>query len=438
VIEPAIRSENDADVADLLRAAASSLRSRETRTAAERLSRALAIDAGHVEALHALAMQWHRDGRVLEARELMRRALVREPRNVGIRVNLANMLFEAGDAEGAIAAYREALAIAPGLVQAWSNFGTVTWRCGRVDDARLAWGEAVRLSPDDAAAWYGLATTLIAAREIDGALRAYECATSLQSAALLPRERFIVELLKFGRRDEAERLYRAWLAEAPDTARSCLQLAATLAPQAPERAAEGYVEELFERFAPSFDNRLATLDYKAPHLVARSLAALRPEGMLDIADLGCGTGLCGPLLRPRARTLVGCDLAGAMLDRARTRECYDTLLKIDLEQFLRDRPSGFDALVSADTLCYFGALEAVFLAAARSLRNDGCFVFSVEALHGDGVPWALEVTGRYRHARSYVANALQGAGFTDIDVEPAVLRLELGKPVDGWLVMARR
>jgi predicted TPR repeat methyltransferase len=437
VIEPAITLEKNAGVAELLRAAASALRSGKTRAAEEQLGRALAIDAEHVEALHALAMLWHRDGRSLDAQALMRRALLCEPRNVGIRVNLANMLFEAGNAEGAIAAYRDALAIEPALAQVWCNLGTVARRCGKVGDARLAWSEAVRLSPDNAAAWYGLATTLIAASRIDEALHAYEHAKSLPTTTWLARERFIVELLEFGRSDEAERLYRAWLAEAPDGARSCLQLAATLAPQAPERASGVYVEELFERFAPSFDNRLAMLDYKAPHLVARSLAACRPDGTLDIADLGCGTGLCGPLLRPQAVTLVGCDLSGAMLERARARECYDALLKIDLEQFLHDRTSSFDALVSADTLCYFGALETVFHAAARSLRDAGCFVFSLEALYDDVAPWTLATTGRYRHARSYVVNALQSAGFMHIGVEPVVLRLELGEPVDGWLVTVR-
>src|SRR5262249_31315668 len=161
-----------------------------------------------------------------------------------------------------------------------------------------------------------------------------------------------------------------------------------------------------------------------------------PQGELDIADLGCGTGLCGPLVQPLARRLVGCDLSSAMLDQARARGCYDALLRADLEAFLRDRPATFDALISADTLCYFGALEKVANPAAGSLRERGCLVFPVEALHGDDDPGRLEATGRYRHAHRYVVNALATAGFAHIEVEPAVLRLELGKPVQGWVVTA--
>ena len=47
-------------------------------------------------------------------------------------------------------------------------------------------------------------------------------------------------------------------------------------------------------------------------LVVASLVAgaikdsgLEPAGSLDVLDAGCGTGLCGPLVKPYARSLVG-------------------------------------------------------------------------------------------------------------------------------------
>ena len=45
--------------------------------------------------------------------------------------------------------------------------------------------------------------------------------------------------------------------------------------------------------------------------------------------------------------------------------------------------------------------------------------------------------GRYSHARSYVTAVLDTAGFFDTSVESESLRLELGKPVAGWVVRAR-
>ena len=41
------------------------------------------------------------------------------------------------------------------------------------------------------------------------------------------------------------------------------------------------------------------------------------------ADLGCGTGLMGPLLRSHVACLEGADLSAAMVERAREKGCYD-------------------------------------------------------------------------------------------------------------------
>ena len=48
-------------------------------------------------------------------------------------------------------------------------------------------------------------------------------------------------------------------------------------------------------------------------------ARLSPAKALDILDAGCGTGLCGPLLAPYARRLVGVDLSDGMLKHAREK-----------------------------------------------------------------------------------------------------------------------
>ena len=114
--------------------------------------------------------------------------------------------------------------------------------------------------------------------------------------------------------------YRDWLAREPGNPYAQHHLAASLG-EPPERASDAYVEQVFDKFAANFDSHLATLQYRAPELVAEALRASlpAPAAQYDIADLGCGTGLCGPLLRPWARSLVGCDLSAAMLERAAPR-----------------------------------------------------------------------------------------------------------------------
>ena len=57
---------------------------------------------------------------------------------------------------------------------------------------------------------------------------------------------------------------------------------------------------------------------------------------LDVLDAGCGTGLCGPLIAPYARRLVGVDLSERMLDQARARNVYDELVRRELTAYLRE------------------------------------------------------------------------------------------------------
>jgi predicted TPR repeat methyltransferase len=164
-----------------------------------------------------------------------------------------------------------------------------------------------------------------------------------------------------------------------------------------------------------------------------------PRGALAIVDAGCGTGLCGPLLRPWAARLAGCDLSVGMLRRARPRGCYDVLHKAELGHYLNTQPGAFDVVVSADTLCYFGDLHEVLVAAARALRPGGRIIFTVEALAAaDAQAVRLQPHGRYAHARGHVEHGLQAAGFEALSIEPAVSRREGGQDVAGWLASGRR
>src|SRR5262249_60342106 len=89
-----------------------------------------------------------------------------------------------------------------------------------------------------------------------------------------------------------------------------------------------------------------------------------------------------------------------------------------------------DAIVSADTLVYFGPLDAVVASSETALRPRGRLVFTVEEL--DGAEYSLAPSGRYRHAREYVEAVLTDAGLRP-EIVSAELRLEAGPTVGGLL-----
>ena len=208
----------------------------------------------------------------------------------------------------------------------------------------------------------------------------------------------------------------------------------------PSRASNAFVEKTFDAFAGSFEAKLASLAYRAPDLVVAALAGagIATEGRLEILDIGCGTGLCGPLLRPYASRLVGVDLSAGMLVHAGEKNVYTDLQRCEATEYVRAQHDAFDVIVSADTLVYFGDLSELCTATAGALRPSGLLVFTLEhAVGGDDVDYRLELHGRYSHGLGYVTRVLDQSGLT-AEVEFAELRTEAGSPVAGLVVRARK
>ena len=203
----------------------------------------------------------------------------------------------------------------------------------------------------------------------------------------------------------------------------------------PKHASPHYVRALFDGYAERFDRHLMVeLSYQAPNLVFEMIEDRLRSGAPVVADLGCGTGICGPLVSRWAGELIGVDLAPRMLECAATKNCYDSLVEDDIVDFLKARPETLDIAIAADVLVYIGDLDAVFLAAFEALKDNGHFAFTVEAAREDG--WRLASTGRYVHARSYVEELAQLHGFEVLNVARSVLRRQAGASVwgDVWLL----
>ena len=390
----------------------------------------------------------HVQGRSQEGVALMRRAIALRPGRPGMWNNLGNVLLEMSLPEEAVQAYESAVVSAsvdgkdsPEAAEALNNLGIAHRRQGRLGQAESSLRRALEADAAHGNAWYNLSEVLIDQGRVADGLIANSRAIVLMPRDTMGRDQVIRALTLLGERDKAAELYREWLAEDPDNPVVQHQLAACLGQATPERASDAYVQILFDNFADSFDAKLEKLQYRAPQLVADAVAASlgAPQAALDIADLGCGTGLCGPLLRPWARRLVGCDLSVGMLRKARSRKVYDKLHKAELVYYLDTQPGDFDLLVSADTLCYFGVLDAAAVAAHKALRPGGWLVFTVEALPDDDeADHRLLPHGRYAHHRRYLQRCLQTAGFGAPHCSAEPLRQEGNKPVDGWVVVAQR
>jgi len=403
------------------------------------LAQILEFAPDHPDALHFQGVLRHAQERHDEGIALIRASLARLEAQPGAWNNLGNLLLHVQRFDEAAAAYEASVLHAGGdesAADALNNIATLQRRHGRWAESEHAARRAVELRPEFGDAWYNLSLALLGLNRISEGLLANSRAISLWPRQTQGRSQVLRALTMLGETEQAAALYREWLVDEPDNP-VVLHMLTACEGGTPPRASDAYVEEVFDAYADSFDASLERLHYRAPELVAAEVERLygAPRGELAVVDAGCGTGLCGPLLRPWAARLAGCDLSVGMLRRAKPRGCYDALHKAELGYYLSTQPGAFDLVVSADTLCYFGDLHEVLGAAALALRPQGHIVFTVEAL-ADGAAVKLQATGRYAHSREHVLECLSGAGFDDARVAPAVSRREGGSDVPGWLVSA--
>ncbi|RDV03682.1 methyltransferase domain-containing protein [Undibacter mobilis] len=268
--------------------------------------------------------------------------------------------------------------------------------------------EVVTLAPGFAAAWFALGDTREKLGDQAGAVAAFEKA-----------------------RD----------ADPRDTHGAAVRLArlARLGALPPVAMPIGYIQSLFDGYAPKFETSLTGhLNYRGPKLLLDALTRAGAPEMCDaVLDLGCGTGLAGDLFRPLCGRLTGVDLSGGMLAVARTKGVYDDLVEAEVMTYLRGAVSGsFDLVLAADVFIYFHELMQIGAPTARVLRPGGYLAFSVETHDGDGV--ILRDTLRYAHSEAHVRAAVASGGLELLICERASTRTEKGVPVPGLVVVAKR
>lgn len=410
-----------------------------TAEAEDSFRRALALAPAEAPLHHNLGRLMHLDGRLEEAEQFYRRALELDSALSGAHFNLGRLLQESGRHEDAEPILRAAAAEDPEAPATHSCLGDALFAQRRVAEALDAYQRVAVLAPADAAAQFDLGKSLETLHRADEAVTCYRAALERDARSDAAREALARALEAAGRHDEAVDSLREWLERNPGHELAQHLLASLGAAEAPARASDGYVRDTFDRFAANFDRTLATLQYQAPQLVLAmvEVAIDAPIRALDVLDAGCGTGLCGPLFKPYARHLVGVDLSGRMLERARRRNVYDELEEAELTAYLSAHPGAFDVIASADTFCYLGALEVPFDAARRALRPGGLFALTLE-WHPQGDGHVLQPNGRYAHTEPCVRHALAVAGFEGALIAHGALRMEGGAAVAGLLVSARR
>ncbi|RLN31700.1 hypothetical protein BBJ28_00008160 [Nothophytophthora sp. Chile5] len=228
-------------------------------------------------------------------------------------------------------------------------------------------------------------------------------------------------------------------------------------------AAPEYVAEVFDELAESFEEKLvAHLEYRVPWQLVEALQKLAPPGFVPadstsaaewvVADVGCGTGLCGRLLRPHVKRIIGVDISPLMIEKTRAAGSYDELQSAN-RQF-----------VVAGKLCSTADHWFVFALSAQKLRAaTGWLAFSIELLppaanaasSSSSLPTAavldmeedaketaasfrLAPSGRFQHSHEYIASLAERSGFSIAIQQDIAVRKESGEPIAGRIYLLQR
>jgi len=199
----------------------------------------------------------------------------------------------------------------------------------------------------------------------------------------------------------------------------------------PDAAPPQFVRGLFDEYADRFEEDLVgTLRYRGHEQVCAPLATLHPAPFASALDLGCGSGLAAPLLRPLARRLAGIDLSPRMIERAAATGLYDELQVAEAVGHLASTTARHDLVVACDVFIYLGELAPVFEGVSRVLAPGGLFAFTVEEGAADA-GFDLLPTLRYAHSESYLRGLAQACALRVTRCERAALREGHGEAITG-------
>jgi predicted TPR repeat methyltransferase len=354
----------------------------------------LSIDNFQPSAINILGSLELKKGNFAKAIEWYKCAISFKPDMASAHSNLGNALKLSGKTEDAIKYYNQAIFLDPNYSDAYSNLAGVYLLLDRVEDSISMCNKALQLNPVHEDALQNLGAVYLKINDIKNALNIYQKLSLLNPEH--PTADFIINTLRGNTIDKP-----------------------------PQR----YISTLFNGYAEDFENHLVNkLNYQLPQQLINLLNKnnkLKFKQLIAL-DIGCGTGLVGPLIKNNFYKLIGVDLSQKMLQKAKDKNCYTKLIEGDISNFVIDEKSDtYDMVIACDTLNYFGDLCSLFKSIKNILKNEGIFVFTLEkCIDSNIVDYKLNTNGRYQHNKEHILKLITDVKFNICDIAECVGRQE--------------
>lgn len=380
-------------------------------------------------------------GRYDEAQSCFVKALSLNTNLPEVHRNQGLLYLDRGQSDQAIAHLQGAIKHFPSYLGNYWALGSVLMHEHKYEEAIATYNQALSICPTDPALLCSKGVALSSKGALNDAIQHYVQAIQLRPKVAELYNNLGLIYQNTGKISEAIACFNKILLFDPKN-ESAQHLLAALQNTITDRAPASYVRDTFNGYAESFENDLINkLEYRTPAMLAEIFRKSIKQNIqaLNILDLGCGTGLFGEQVKNIKKQLIGIDLSQKMINKAEEKKIYDRLIVGDLLEFLSSTESDqFDLVAAVDVFIYIGNLHPVFEHVSRILPPYAWFAFSLEAAQIGIDGFMLDRTGRYQHSSNYIDHLCRQFGFEESGFTRSTLRMDRGKPVEGYLYLLKR
>ena len=397
----------------------------------------LALNPEHSNAAFHLGVLQLEANELELAKHSFEHVLSEQCEHVQALINLGVIALKQDESQTAVDYFTKALALDNNSIEARNNLAATFIHHDRFENALMHYDVLLKKDPHNIEYLYNIGVAQMALGHLQEAITHFEAIISQQENHFAAWHNLAVIRIRQGQKPAAILcLQQALLARPTDDA-SQFMLAAldgsqkNIAPCAP------YVTHLFDNYSIQYEEHMQkTLHYALPSLIEHALRPYLVPPLAKSIDLGCGTGLCGALLRSVSQHVTGVDLSEKMLAIAKKKGDYDELIASELLSFLQHTKEHYALAIAADVLPYLGELEELFSTIASRLSTKGLFVFTHEiSLNAN---WQLQSTARFSHSADYINQLCTKRNLHMLYQEKVVARQQNEQPLYEMLYVVQR
>ena len=179
--------------------------------------------------------------------------------------------------------------------------------------------------------------------------------------------------------------------------------------------------DFYRDWSASYDAEITENGYQTPRRCAQALARHCDDKAASILDIGCGTGLSGLAFRAEGFTnLFGNDLSQEMIDIASTRDIYQEIALVDLNNTLDFDKGRFDVIAAVGVISVGHAPPATIAQMFDKLAVNGLFVFSINDPSIKEGSFTKAVDGLLSRPQAHLCEARYDEHLPKIDMKSTV------------------